>query len=82
MKPLDKLAIALQVIPVILLVTLIDVLITSVMAGVTFLQLITVLGWSKGVSLAVAILVAVAVQAYIYFQPKIRNFIKVRSNYE
>ena len=57
----DRVADALAVIPVILMVTFTNVLIASVMAGVTFIQLVAVAGWSKGVSLGVAILVAIAV---------------------
>jgi hypothetical protein len=75
----DKVSDALAVIPVIVMVTFANVLIASVMAGVTFIQLVAVAGWSKGVSLGVAILVAIAVHAYIVFQPKIRNYIDTRS---
>jgi ABC-type dipeptide/oligopeptide/nickel transport system permease subunit len=78
----SKLAQALAVIPVILLVTLVNVVIASTLAGITFIQLIAVLGWSKGASLVVAILVAIAVHTYIACQPKIRNYISVRSKYE
>lgn len=74
-----RLANTLAVLPVIILVTFTNVLIASVMAGATFLQLLTVLNWSKSSSLVVAILVAVAVYLYIIFQPKIRNYINVRS---
>jgi membrane protein YdbS with pleckstrin-like domain len=75
----DKLTSALAVIPVILMVTFVNVLIASVMAGITFIQLVAVAGWSKGVSLGVAILIAIAVHAYIAFQPKIRRYIDTRS---
>jgi hypothetical protein len=75
----DKMANALAVIPVIVMVTLVNVLIASVMAGMTFIQLVAVAGWSKGVSLVVAILVAIAVHVYIVLQPKIRNYIDTRS---
>jgi hypothetical protein len=71
----DRLASALAVIPVIVGVTLINVIIASVMGMVTFLQLLTVAGWSKLASEAVAILVAIAVMGYIWLQPKIRNYI-------
>lgn len=79
MSLIDRVSNALAVIPVIVMVTLANVLIASVMAGVTFIQLVAVAGWSKGVSLGVAILVAIAVHAYIVFQPKIRNYIDTRS---
>jgi len=75
----DKIATALAVIPVIIMVTLANVLIASVMAGMTFIQLVAVAGWSKNVSLGVAILVAIVVHAYIVFQPKIRKYIDTRS---
>lgn len=78
----DKVSNALAVIPVIMFITFTNVIIASVMAGVTFIQLVAVLGWSKGLSLVVAILVAAAVHAYIVFQPKIRNYISARSKYE
>jgi hypothetical protein len=71
----DKLLRLLAVIPVIMMMTFANVLIASVMAGVTFIQLVAVVGLSKGTSLGVAILVAIAVHSYIMLQPKIRNYI-------
>lgn len=71
----DKLLRLLAVIPVIMMMTFANVLIASVMAGVTFIQLVAVVGLSKGTSLGVAILVAIAVHGYIMLQPKIRNYI-------
>lgn len=76
--PNSNLQILLRVIPVIVMWTFANVLIASVLAGVTFIQLVAVLGWSKSISLCVAILVAIAVNAYIMLQPKIRNYM-VRS---
>lgn len=78
----DKLANALDIIPVIIGTTLINVLIAFVMGLVTFLQLIAVAGWSKLPSEVTAVLVAVAVLAYIWLQPKIRSYIDSRSRYE
>lgn len=75
----EKLANALAVIPVIVMITFANVLIASIVSGFIFIQLVAVVGWSKGVSLGVAILVAIAVHAYIVFQPKIRNYISRRS---
>lgn len=71
----DKLLSLLAVIPVVIFWTLTNVLISAVMAGITFIQLVAVLNWSKGISLAASIIVAVAVQMYIVLQPKIRQFI-------
>lgn len=75
----DKLANLLAVTPVIILTTLANTFIAFVMAGFTFLELVSLAGWSKGFSLGAAILVAVAVHVYIACQPKIRNYIKARS---
>lgn len=75
----NKLLHLLGVIPVICFWTFANVLIVSTMAGITFIELISVVGWGKQLSLFVAILVAIAVTVYIWFQPKIRTFIS-RSN--
>jgi len=71
----NKLLRLLAVIPVIMMMTFANVIIASVMAGLTFIHLTTEVGLSKGVSLGAAILVAIAVHAYIVYQPKIRNYI-------
>jgi hypothetical protein len=75
----DKLTNMLAVIPVIMMITLTNVIIAATMAGVVFIQLISVAGWGKTLSLVIAILVAIAVHLYIFCQPKIRNYIQVRS---
>jgi hypothetical protein len=66
----------LSVIPVLLLWTFANVLIASTMAGVVFLQLIVVDGWSKSASLIASVLTATAVIIYIWIQPKIRSYIQ------
>jgi hypothetical protein len=71
----SKLLQLLAVIPVICMWTLANVIIASTLAGLTFIQLMAVAGWSKQASLGAAILVAVAVFIYIWLQPKIRSFI-------
>lgn len=75
----NGLADALAVIPVIIMLVLANTLIASALAGIVFIQLIAVVGWSKGVSLGAAVLVAVVVHLYIYLQPKIRGYISARS---
>jgi len=75
----DKIANALAVIPVIIMVTLINVLIASVMGMMVFLQLMFVGGLSKAPAEILAILVAIAVYLYIWYQPKIRSYISTRS---
>lgn len=74
----DKIANALAVIPVIILMTLANVLIALVLSIEASVLLVNS-GVSKGVSLGVAILVAIAVTAYIRFQPNIRRYIDTRS---
>lgn len=73
--PGSKLSRLLAVIPVICLWTFANVIIASTLGGLTFIQLMAVAGWSKAASEGVAILVATAVFAYIWLQPKIRSFI-------
>jgi membrane protein YdbS with pleckstrin-like domain len=75
----EKLANALAVIPVIVMITFANVLIASIVSGFVFIQLVAVVGWSKWASLGVAILIAIAVHGYIVLQPKIRNYISRRS---
>jgi len=75
----ERLSKALAVIPVILITTIINVLMSSTLATIAFIQLVSVAQWGKLASLVVAILIAIAVQLYIWFQPKIRNYIRVRS---
>lgn len=75
----DKIANALAVIPVIIMLTLINVLIASVMGMMVFLQLMFVGGLSKAPAEILAILVAIAVYLYIWYQPKIRSYISTRS---
>ena len=69
----------LAVLPAILLLVFVNTFIAAALAGEVFLQLVAVVGWSKNLSLGVAILVAIVVHVYIMLQPKIRNYIKVRS---
>lgn len=76
----DKLQKLLTVIPVIIFNVLITTLISFVLACVTLIQLVAVVGWSREISLVVAILVAMAVNLYIWLQPMIRNFITRSSN--
>lgn len=76
----DELSKALAVIPVIIMMTLADVLIASTISISAFLQLTLVYGISKGISLGVAVLVAMAVMAYIRFQPNMRRYIDTRSH--
>jgi membrane protein YdbS with pleckstrin-like domain len=75
----DSLSKALAVVPVILMTTIINVVLATVMGMVTFMQLLLVYGWSRKSSLVVAILVAIAVHVYIVLQPKIRSYISTRS---
>ena len=75
----DKLSETLAVVPVIIMVTLVDVLIASIVSINTFLHCVLILNLSKPFSLGVAILVAIAVTAYIRLQPKIRKYIDTRS---
>ena len=75
----ERLSKALAVIPVILMTTIINVLIASTLGIIVFIQLISVAGWGKFSSSGVALLIAIAVQLYIWFQPNIRNYIRVRS---
>lgn len=75
----NGLANALAVIPVIIMLVFANTLIASAIAGVVFIQLVAVIGWSKGASLGAAVLIAVVVHAYIYLQPKIRSYISARS---
>lgn len=77
-KTYDRLANLLAMLPVLLLTVFVNVFIAASTAGVVFLQLIDS-GWSKNLSCGVAVLVAIAVLIYIWLQPKIRNYIKVRS---
>jgi DNA integrity scanning protein DisA with diadenylate cyclase activity len=75
----DKLTRLLVVLPVIISVALTNVVIAFAMAGLVFIQLISVYNWTQMRSLIAAILIAVAVHAYIYFQPNIRRYISARS---
>ena len=70
---------SLAVIPVIWMTTIIDTGISSFISISTFLHLVTISGYSKGLSLFIAILLAIAVYIYIVCQPNIRNYIKSRS---
>jgi len=72
----DKLTHTLAVIPVIFGCVIINTVIASAMGMLIFMQLFSVYGLPKLVSEAVAILVAIAVTAYIWYQPKIRSYIK------
>ena len=75
----NGLANALAVIPVIVMLVFANTFIASAIAGVIFIQLVAVVGWSKGASLGAAVFIAVAVHAYIYLQPKIWGYISARS---
>jgi hypothetical protein len=75
----ERLSKALAVIPVILITTIINVLMSSTLATIAFIQLVSVAQWDKYASLAIAVLIAIAVRVYIWLQPNIRNYIRVRS---
>jgi hypothetical protein len=77
-EKLDRFLSAVSVMAVLILMVLTNVALSATAAGVTFIQLLAVAGWSKGHAIVASILVAVAVHAYIYFQPQIRNYISVR----
>ena len=72
---ISKLLRLLLVIPVLAMWMLANVIIASTMAGIVFIQLVAVAGWSKNASLGVAILTAIAVMIYISLQPKIRAYL-------
>jgi uncharacterized membrane protein len=75
----EKLVNLLSVIPVIIFMTLANLIISFVVAFVVFVQLLTVAGWSRNVSMVVGILVAAAIHAYIYAIPGLRNYVNTRS---
>jgi hypothetical protein len=70
----SKLIQLLAVLPAILLVTFMNVFITSAVAGVVMIQL-SAAGHNK-VALWAAILVAVIVYSWLLFNHKLRNYIK------
>jgi MFS superfamily sulfate permease-like transporter len=78
----DRLSNALAAIPVILMTTIANVIIATVMGMVTFMQLFWAYGVSRWPSTIVAVLVAIAVHVYIRLQPNIRNYIDRRSHNE
>ena len=79
MSPLaNRIARLLAVVPAIFMMTMANVFIGFTVAGVVLLQMITN-GVNKHVSLATAILVAVAVHLYIIFNHKIRAYINKHS---
>jgi hypothetical protein len=65
----------LLVVPIIILLTFANVFIGMATAGVVLLQLLSS-GLDKYLSLAIAILIAIGVHAYIIFNHKLRNYIK------
>ena len=71
----SKLLRLLAVVPMLVMWMLANVIISSTMAGLVFVQLFAVAGWSKNASLGMAILTAIAVMLYIWLQPKIRSYI-------
>ena len=75
----DKLVNFLAAVPVIIMTTFANMLIALIVSAVIFLQLVSVYGWNRVVSLVTAILIAIAVHVYIWFQPKIRDYISRRS---
>ena len=75
----ERLANVAATLPIIIMTTLLNVLIASVMGIMTYLQLQFALGWTKLPSEITAVLVAVAVHLYIWMQPKIRNYLNARS---
>jgi hypothetical protein len=75
----ERLQNLLAVVPVIILWTLVNVLISFVLSIVAFIQLVAVYGVDKRVSMGVAVLIAIAVHLYIWGQPKIRRYISARS---
>jgi len=77
--PNEGLSNLLAALPVIVITTMVNVFIASVMGIMTFLQLSLVAEWSKSLSEASGLLIAVATYLYIWGQPKIRNYISSRS---
>jgi len=77
--PDERLSNFLAALPVILLSTLFNVFIASVMGIMVFLQLQLVAEWPRSSSEAAALLMAVVTYLYIWWQPKIRNYISTRS---
>lgn len=71
----------LAIVPAIMLVALCNVFIAFATAGVVLLQLLDS-GVNKHIALAVALLIAIGVHAYVAWNHKIRDFIKVRSKHE
>ena len=79
----ENVAKTMAVLPAILMTTFMNVIITTVIGMVVYMQLTLVYGWSAGKftpASLVAILSATAVYLYIWFQPRIRNYISTRSN--
>jgi hypothetical protein len=71
----SKLLQLLYVLPIIIAWTFINVLISSTIGAVVFIQLITVAQWSKTTSSVIAIAIAIFIHVYIFFQPYIRLLI-------
>lgn len=74
----EKLANLMAVLPVIIIMTFTNVIISFVMGMTAFLQLIWVVHCSKTMAEILAVLVAVAVHFYIWGQPIIRGYITRR----
>lgn len=72
----NKLLQLLYVLPIIIAWTFINVLISATIAGVVFIQLLTVAEWNKTSSLIIAVAVAILIHIYLFLQPKIRSIIK------
>lgn len=74
----DNLIKILTVIPAVILMASVNLLIAFSTSGVVLIQLLAS-SWGqehKHVSLAIALLIAIAVHAYIVFNHKLRDFIK------
>lgn len=74
----DKLIRLLTVIPAVIMMALINLLIAFSTSGVVLIQLLSS-SWGqehKNISLAIALIIAIGVHAYIVFNHKIRDFIK------
>lgn len=72
----DKASNSIAVLPAIILMTFANVFIATTIAGVAFIQFVSIAGWSPQLSLIVAIFISIVIHLYIFLQPQIRNYIK------
>lgn len=71
----DNITKILLVLPIIIMVTIINVFICFCASGVVFMQLIT-MGTNKYIALGAALLIAVGSHVYLSWNHKLRDFIK------